>query len=213
MVIGLITLFIVVANFIVIFGNTHTLHTSNKPIWMYDLFALLFWITNICSWLATYWDIIKDNSIVHLSFFFTPLILMVWGTIVISGVKEILVSSLWQLFLVSYISSIIVSTLFILFIVQEVRRIREEEDQGIITEEHDGVIRGTYKLMTNSGEFLLNQQQNQMLPPLTRPPPPPQHFVQTNPQNNPNPYGRQQAQPQGNYTRLPTQDHTDNTYF
>lgn len=158
MLIGIIMLFVIVANFIVIFSNVHILHTSNKSIWMYDLFAILFWVTNVCSWLATYWDIINDNSIIHLSFFVTPLILSIWGTVVISSVKEIIIGSLWQMFLASYISSIVMFTLFTLFIVQEVKRIQEEDAQGIVTEEHDGVIRGTYKLMTNSGELLNHQQ-------------------------------------------------------
>lgn len=161
MLIGIVMMLIIVANFIVIFGNTHVLHTSNKPIWMYDLFAILFWVINICSWLATYWDIVKDNQVIHLSFFATPLILAIWGTVIVSNVKEVIVASLWQLFLVSYISSIVVSTLFILFISQEIKRIREDDAQGVVTEDHDGVIRGTYRLMTNSGELLPNHQPNQ----------------------------------------------------
>lgn len=162
MLIGIIVLFIIVANCIVIFSNTHILHTSNKPIWMYDLFAILFWIINILSWLATFWDIVNDNPIIHLSFLLTPVILTIWGTIVASNIKVIIANSLWQLFLVSYISSIVISTIFTIFIIQEVKRIKENEENGIKTEENDGVIRGTYKLMTNSGEFL-NQPLHQQL--------------------------------------------------
>lgn len=218
MLIGIVLMLIVIANFIIIFGNTHVLHTSNKPIWMYDLFAILFWIINVCSWLATYWDIIKDNSIIHLSFFVTPLILSIWGTIVVSDVKEVIIKSLWHLFLMSYISSIVVSTLFILFIAQEVKRIREEDEQGIATEEHDGVIRGTYRLMTNSGEFLLNQQQHQQQTqppyPTTRPPAPPHQ--QHQPQ-----FVRPPPAPNDGYSRIPVQaqlpgyyaQQDQNTYF
>lgn len=159
MLIGVIMMFIFVANCVVIFSNTHIIHTSNKPIWMYDLFAILFWLINVCCWLATYWDIVNDNQVIHLLFFTTPFILSIWGTVVVSNIKEVIVKSLWNLFLVSYISSIVVSTLFIFFILQEeLKRIREEKLQGIDTDEHNGVIRGTYKLMTNSGEIMSNKQ-------------------------------------------------------
>lgn len=179
-----IMMFIVVANFLVIFGNAHILHTSNKPIWTYDLFAILFWIVNVGSWLATFLDIIKDNPIVHLSFFLTPLILFIWGTVVIFSVKEILSTSLWKLFLFSYVASIIVFTVFAVFIIQEVKKIKDNEAEGISTNESDGVIQGTYKLMTNSGEYFSPHHQSQshdvqhhqpMYAPTTRHPLPPQH--------------------------------------
>lgn len=163
MLIFIVMLFIVVANFIVIFGNTHILHTKNKSIWLYDLFAILFWIINVGSWLVTYWDIVKDNSIIHLLFFITPLILLIWGSVIIFHVKEIIVTSLWQLFLCSYISSIIIFTVFLVFICIEIKKIKKEEIEEECNNGEENIIRGTYKLMTNSGEYFLHKHNNQHL--------------------------------------------------
>jgi len=153
MLICIITLFITIANFIVIFGNSYVLHTENKDIWTYDLFAMLFWIVNICVWLMTYWDIIEDNQFIHLLFFVTPLILMIWGTILISQITQIMVRSLWNLFLASYISSIVVTTIFGFFIVHEIKKIQNEEiEETHVSINNNHIIKGTYKLMTNSDE-------------------------------------------------------------
>lgn len=185
--IGIFMLLMVVGNFTTIFGNTHVLHTSNKSLWMYDLFAILFWTINVCTWSATYWDYIEDSQIIHLMFFLTPIVLLMWGTILIFNVKEIVSVGIWHLFLLSYIFSITISTLFCAFIAQEIKKIKNDESNGVVTEDN-GLIGQGYRLMTTSGELpSLNSKQK----------------------HTSKPFGN--SKPENGYNRLP--EGTDNIYF
>lgn len=148
LIIAIVTFLIVTINFSIIFGNTHILHTSNKTLWTYDLFAILSWTANVLLWLATYWDIVEDTPHIHLMFFLTPIVLLMWGSVIIFNIKEIIASNLWHLCLISYMSSIVIVTLFVVFLVDEFKKSKDEEQSN-------------YKLLDTSEQKTINKQRNQ----------------------------------------------------
>lgn len=124
LLITIITVVITSACFTIIFGNTNALHTSDKSIWLYDLFSIIFFIINVILWLLTYREVFEDSHYIHLIFFLSPFILMIWGSIIVANISMVIIKSLWILCFSTFVTSIIICTLFGVLIVEEIKQIR-----------------------------------------------------------------------------------------
>lgn len=107
-------------------------HTSNLIMYMYDVFAILTFDTNVILWLMIYNNFMEDSKFAHLLFFLTPILFVFTGFWIILTVHEIKSFILWLMCIITFVSNVVVVTIMINLLINEYHRINQIKQEGYV---------------------------------------------------------------------------------